>query len=111
VISYGFFVVDSVHSTEQGTSVATKVFGQQFRDASFTIADISGAVIIIIALTTFWVVLAEFLIETRRRVVHSLGTLDYSTLRSGSAPAARKATPDAPGTGQIIRIEPADRQR
>ncbi|MCU1556974.1 MAG: transporter [Microbacteriaceae bacterium] len=80
ILCYGFFVVDSVHSEEPGTSIATKVFGQQFRDASFTIADISGGVIIVIALTTFWVVLVEYLIETRPQVVKSLTGLEDSEL-------------------------------
>lgn len=80
ILCYGFFVVDSVHSEEPGTSIATKAFGQQFRDASFTIADISGGVIIVIALTTFWVVLVEYLVETRPHVVKSLTGLEDSEL-------------------------------
>lgn len=84
ILSYGFFVVDSVHSYQPGTSVATKAFGQQFRDASFTIADISGGVIIVVALTTFWVVLIEYLIENRPHVVKSLTGLEDSELARAS---------------------------
>ena len=80
VLCYGFFVVDSVHSTEPGTSIATTAFGQGFRDASFTIADIAGGVIIIIAFTTLWVVLIEYLVETRKEAVMRLTGLDYDAL-------------------------------
>jgi len=81
VLCYGFFVVDSVHSYEPGTSIATRVFGQGFRDASFTIADIAGGVIIIIAFTTLWVVLIEYLVESRQEAVTRLTGLDYEELR------------------------------
>jgi hypothetical protein len=81
VIAYGFFVVDSVHSDDHGASVATKVFGDQFRDASFTIADIAGGVVIVAALATIWVVLVEYLVETRPQVVKSLTGLDDVELR------------------------------
>jgi ABC-type nickel/cobalt efflux system permease component RcnA len=81
VLAYGFFVVDSVYSYEPGTSIATHLFGQPFRDASFTIADISGGVIIILAFTTLWVVLIEYLVETRREVVTRLTGLDYDELQ------------------------------
>lgn len=76
VVVYGFFVVDSVHSSEPGKSVATVLFGQQLRDASFTIADIAGGVMIVAGLATFWVVLVEYLVETRPALVQSLTGLD-----------------------------------
>ena len=97
VLCYGFFVVDSVHSTEPGTSVATKVFGQGFRDASFTIADIAGGVIIIIAFTTLWVVLIEYLVETRQEAVTRLTGLDYEELRRRSESSGREASDGAAG--------------
>jgi ABC-type nickel/cobalt efflux system permease component RcnA len=96
ILCYGFFVIDSVHSEEPGTSIATKVFGQQFRDASFTIADISGGVIIVIALTTFWVVLIEYLIETRPQVVKSLTGLEDSELGRVADEAELPGIPDSP---------------
>ena len=101
VLCYGFFVVDSVHSTDPGTSIATRAFGQGFRDASFTIADIAGGVIIIIAFATLWVVLIEYLVETRQEAVTRLTGLDYEELRqrseaSGANPAAVKRATDPP---------------
>jgi hypothetical protein len=78
VIVYGFFVVDSVHSTEPGKSVATELFGQGLRDASFTIADIAGGFMIVAGLATFWVVLVEYLFETRPELVTSLTGLDLT---------------------------------
>lgn len=72
VVVYGATVVDSVHSDEPGKSVATVLFGQQFRDASFTIADIAGGFAIMAGLASFWIVLIEYLVETRPRVVKSL---------------------------------------
>ena len=97
VLCYGFFVVDSVHSTEPGTSIATKVFGQGFRDASFTIADIAGGVIIIIAFTTLWVVLIEYLVETRQEAVARLIGLDYEELRLRTESRGREASDGAAG--------------
>jgi hypothetical protein len=80
VLVYGFFVVDSVHSSEQGKSVATVLFGQWIRDASFTIADIAGGVMIVAGLATFWIVLIEYLVETRPERVKALTGLNDSEL-------------------------------
>jgi hypothetical protein len=76
VLAYGFFVVDSVHSYEQGKSVATVLFGQGIRDASFTVADIAGGVMIVAGLATFWVVLVEYLFEAKPALVKSLTGLE-----------------------------------
>lgn len=107
ILSYGFFVVDSVHSTEPGTSVATKLFGQQFRDASFTIADISGGVVIILALLTFWLVLIEYLIETRPSAVHALTGLDVEDLRRMSEDRQLRLPSEADAVIAAV-IEPRD---
>ena len=80
VLTYGFFVVDSVHSSEPGKSVATVLFGQWIRDASFTIADIAGGVMIVAGLATFWIVLIEYLVETRPERVKALTGLNDSEL-------------------------------
>lgn len=113
VFCYGFFVVDSVHSTEQGTSIATHLFGQGFRDASFTIADIAGGVTIIIAFTTLWVVLIEYLVETRQEAVTRLTGLDYAELRrrvAGGEPTAAvtTVTPNVAGVGGPTIADPAE---
>ena len=92
VLCYGFFVVDSVYSTEPGTSIATRAFGQGFRDASFTIADIAGGVIIIIAFATLWVVLIEYLVETRQEAVTRLTGLDYGELGRSRESSGRAAS-------------------
>ncbi|MBC7403458.1 MAG: hypothetical protein H7279_09870 [Microbacteriaceae bacterium] len=92
VLCYGFFVVDSVYSTEPGTSIATRAFGQGFRDASFTIADIAGGVIIIIAFATLWVVLIEYLVETRQEAVTRLTGLDYGELGGGRESSGRESS-------------------
>ena len=86
VIAYGFFVVDSVHSYEQGKSVATVLFGQWIRDASFTIADIAGGVMIVAGLCTFWIVLVEYLFENRPALVHSLTGLEAGEVISVEPP-------------------------
>ena len=80
VLCYGFFVVDSVHSYEPGTSIATHAFGQGFRDASFTIADIAGGVVIIAAFTAVWVILIEYLLESRREAIARATGPDYLEL-------------------------------
>ena len=97
VLCYGFFVVDSVYSTEPGTSIATRAFGQGFRDASFTIADIAGGVIIIIAFATLWVVLIEYLVETRQAAVTRLTGLDYGELGRSREASGRAASDGSVG--------------
>jgi hypothetical protein len=104
VLCYGFFVVDSVHSYEPGTSIATHAFGQGFRDASFTIADIAGGVIIIIAFTTLWVVLIEYLVETRQDAVTRLTGLDYDELRR----RLDAAEGNAAGSGGLVPTDVAE---
>ena len=104
VLSYGFFVVDSVHSSEPGTSIATRIFGQSFRDASFTIADISGAMVMILGLLTFWLVLIEYLLETRPSAVRALtglneGELERSRLVRASAHADARSAGSARSAG------------
>lgn len=96
VLCYGFFVVDSVHSYEPGKSIATRAFGQGFRDASFTIADIAGGVIIIAAFTTLWVVLIEYLVESRQETVARLTGLDYEELRRRVEEAQHHDAPEHP---------------
>jgi hypothetical protein len=91
VIVYGFTVVDSVHSSQPGKSVVTVLFGQPLRDASFTIADIAGGVMIVVGLTTFWVVLIEYLFETRPALVHSLTGLDVPEPEVEAPPAEATA--------------------
>jgi hypothetical protein len=93
VLVYGFFVVDSVHSYQQGKSVATVLFGQWLRDASFTVADIAGGFMIVAGLATFWVVLIEYLVETRPAMVQSLTGLEG--LEGANAPDPRKSVPAA----------------
>lgn len=118
VLCYGFFVVDSVHSSEPGTSIATHVFGQGFRDASFTIADIAGGIIIIAAFTTLWVILIEYLVESRQETVTRLTGLDYEELlrrlaaaehavnrRSPDGTLTSPTKPDAAAPGGLV---PAD---
>lgn len=104
VLCYGFFVVDSVHSYEPGTSIATHAFGQGFRDASFTIADIAGGVIIILAFTTLWVVLIEYLVETRQETVSRLTGLDYEELRRRVAAAEG----DGSGSSGLVPTDVAE---
>ena len=103
VLCYGFFVVDSVHSTDPGTSIATRAFGQGFRDASFTIADIAGGVIIIIAFATLWVVLIEYLVETRQEAVTRLTGLDYEELRQQSEASRSEASRSEVSDGSAAR--------
>jgi hypothetical protein len=108
VLCYGFFVVDSVHSYEPGTSIATHAFGQGFRDASFTIADIAGGVIIITAFTTLWLVLIEYLVESRQETVTRLTGLDYEELRARMNRADVTGGPDAATAGGTVLVEPTD---
>jgi hypothetical protein len=109
VLCYGFFVVDSVHSYEPGTSIATHAFGQGFRDASFTIADIAGGVIIIAAFTTLWLVLIEYLIESKQETVTRLTGLDYEELRARLKLADVTEKPEPATAGGPMLVEPTDR--
>ncbi len=108
ILAYGFFVVDSVHSDEVGASVATKAFGVGFRDASFTIADISGGVVIILALLTFWLVLVEYLIETRPHTVKALTGLEDNEMGRMTVRVTTEAAADA-AEPAAIPLGPPDR--
>lgn len=97
VLVYGFFVVDSVHSYQPGKSVATVIFGQPLRDASFTVADIAGGVMIVAGLATFWIVLIEYLFETRPALVESLTGIEVSDSNATLFPSTSVGTADAGG--------------
>lgn len=62
-----------------------------------------AAIVIILGVGAFWLALWQLFTETRRRVKSALASLDYSAV---PATQYRQTTPDAPGAGRVIRLEP-----
>jgi hypothetical protein len=62
-----------------------------------------AALVIVVSVAAFWLALWQLFTETRRRVKSALASLDYSAV---PASQYRQATPDAPGAGTVIRLEP-----
>lgn len=62
-----------------------------------------AAVVIVLSIAAFWSALWQLFAETRRRVKSALASLDYTAV---PASQYRKTSPDAPGAGTIIRIDP-----
>jgi hypothetical protein len=62
-----------------------------------------AAIVIVLSVAAFWSALWQLFTETRRRMKSALASLDYS-----SVPASqyRSTSPDAPGSGTVIRIDP-----
>jgi hypothetical protein len=65
-----------------------------------------AAVVIVLSVAALWLALWQLFTETRRRVKSALASLDYAAV-----PAAqyRQPTPDAPGAGTVIRLDPPQR--
>jgi hypothetical protein len=62
-----------------------------------------AALVIVLSVAAFWLALWQLFTETRRRVKSALASLDYSAV---PASQYRQATPDAPGAGRVIRLDP-----
>ena len=62
-----------------------------------------AAIVIILSVAAFWSALWQLFTETRRRVKSALASLDYTAV---PASQYRQATPDAPGAGTVIRLDP-----
>ncbi|HEU4808544.1 MAG TPA: MFS transporter [Homoserinimonas sp.] len=62
-----------------------------------------AAVVIVFSVGAFWSALWQLFTETRRRVKSALASLDYTAV---PASQYRPASPDAPGAGRVIRLDP-----
>jgi hypothetical protein len=62
-----------------------------------------AALVIVLSVAAFWSALWQLFTETRRRVKSALASLDYTAV---PASQYRPTSPDAPGAGTVIRIDP-----
>ena|SRR5690554_3484959 len=62
-----------------------------------------AAVVFVFSVAVFWSALWQLFAETRARVKSALAGLEY---KATPASEYRKASPDAPGAGTVIRIDP-----
>lgn len=62
-----------------------------------------AAIVIVLSVAAFWSALWQLFTETRLRVKSALASLDYTAV---PASQYRQATPDAPGAGTVIRLDP-----
>lgn len=62
-----------------------------------------AAVVIVLTVAAFWLALWQLFTETRQRVKSALASLDYSAVPVSQY---RQGTPDAPGAGTVIRLDP-----
>ena len=62
-----------------------------------------AALVIVISVAAFWLALWQLFTETRQRVNSALASLDYTAV---PASQYRQASPDAPGAGTVIRLDP-----
>ncbi|WP_150306782.1 MFS transporter [Planctomonas psychrotolerans] len=109
ILALGFFVVDVGASGEGGTSAFTQVAGSDSEGLSTVLANLFGALTVIVGVAAFWIAVWQFLRETRKRVRTVMETLerDASGAAPGSGPALWKG-PDGRGTARVIRLDPTD---
>ncbi|MHA6667588.1 MFS transporter [Homoserinimonas sp. A447] len=62
-----------------------------------------AAIVIILTVAAFWSALWQLFTETRRRVKSALASLDYTAV---PASQFRQTSPNAPGAGTVIRLDP-----
>ena len=62
-----------------------------------------ATLVVLLSVAAFWLALWQLFTETRRRVNTALASLDYTAV---PASGYRQATPDAPGAGTVIRLDP-----
>lgn len=67
-----------------------------------------AALVVVISVVAFWVALWQLFSETRRRVKDALAGLEH-TVAPASVYRQGRPTPDAPGAGTVIRIDPPQR--
>lgn len=68
-----------------------------------------AALVVVASVAAFWLSLWQLFTETRRRVRSALGLDQRDAIPAGEYRAARQASSDEPGAGQIIRIGPGTR--
>lgn len=65
-----------------------------------------AVLMVLLSVVVFWSALWQLFSETRNRMKTALAGLDYTVSSAASYQATRAPTPDAPGAGTVIRIDP-----
>jgi hypothetical protein len=109
ILALGFFLVDSNAGSDSGSSAFTQVAGQDVEPLSVVLANVSGALVVLLGIAAFWAALWQFVRETRERVRSAIETIerDAAWVNPDRLPS-RLAAPEGPAAGQVIRIEPPD---
>lgn len=109
ILALGFFLVDVGASGEGGSSAFTQLAGGDAEPLSTVLANLFGALTVIVGVAAFWIAIWQFLRETRKRVRTVMETLERDAGRAapGSGPALWKG-PDGRGTARVIRLEPTE---
>ena len=109
ILSLGFFLVDSNAGSESGSSAFTQLAGQDTEPLSRVLANVSGALVVLLAAAAFWLAVWQFVRETRARVKSAIETIerDARWVNPEGMPS-RLAAPQGPAAGKVIRIDPPD---
>jgi hypothetical protein len=65
-----------------------------------------AAAVIVVSVAAFWSALWQLFSETRERVKSALAGLEHSVSPASEYARTSRPTPDAPGAGTVIRIDP-----
>jgi hypothetical protein len=107
IVSLGFFLVDSDAGSEQRSSAFTQVAGQDVETLSAVLANLSGALVVVLGMAAFWATLWQLVRETRERVRSAMETFerDARWVNPEGLPSSL-AAPQGPAAGRVIRIDP-----
>jgi len=107
ILSLGFFLVDSNAGSDIGSSAFTRLAGSGAVDLSTALANLSGALVVVLAVAAFWITGWQFVRETRARVKSAIETIerDARWVNPEGLPS-RLGAPQGPAAGRVIRIDP-----
>ena len=109
ILALGFFVVDSNAGAEVRSSAFTRVAGQETASLSEALANVSGALVVMLAIAAFWAAGRQLVRETRARVKSAIQTIEREAgwVNPEGLPS-RLTAPQGPAAGRVIRIDPPD---
>lgn len=112
IVALGFFLVDTSSARLGGSSVFTQLAGADAEELSNVLANLFGAVTVLIGIAAFWFSGWQLLRETKARVASVLETVERDARRRpvGDAPVGWRSS-EGPGAGRIIRLDPSEPPR
>lgn len=110
IIALGFFLVDTNASGTGGTSAFTQLAGADAEPLSTVLANLFGALVVVVGVGAFCMAIWQFVRETRKRVRSVMETIDRDAGRASplGGPALWRG-PDGRGPSRVIRLEPTER--